>query len=166
MKGGVVLQPCAVKPPMKRILFGDRVCRRMANSHLGIILTDFAEHLQSLGYASLTIQDYVRAAEHFGRWLKSRHLGSTEISQEVVRSFLQRHLVRCRCSKPASCDPATCGSALHALFELLQTKGMIRQSACRATSPREQVIERFDRYLAEVCGVAETTRQARRRTAK
>jgi len=150
---------------MKRILFDDRVRRRMASSHLGIILTDFAAHLQSLGYAPLTIRDYVGAAEHFGRWLKSRHLGSMEISPEVVHSFLQKHLVRCRCAKPAPCDPATCGSALHALFDLLQTKGMIRQSACRATSPREQVIERFDRYLAEVCGVAETTRQARRRTA-
>ena len=150
---------------MKASVFGDRVRRRVASSHLGIILADFIEHLQFLGYASPTIRDYVRSVEHFGRWLQSRRLDPVNISQELVRSFLQKHLGRCRCPKPASCDPATCGSALHALVELLQTKGMIDQRTGNAPSPKDEIIDRFDQYLSEVCGLAETTRRARRRTA-
>jgi len=84
---------------------------------------------------------------------------------EVVGSFLQRHLKHCRCPKPACCDPATCGSALRALAGLLHTKGVILQNTGRGTSPKEQIIDRFDRYLVEVCGLAETTCRARRRTA-
>jgi integrase/recombinase XerD len=150
---------------MKPNVFGDRVRRRMAGNHLGIILPDFIEQLQALGYSPWTIRDYVRAVEHFGRWLKSRRLDPVNISPEIVRSFLGRHFARCHCPKPASRDPATCGSALHALVVLLQQNGTIRQRTCRATSPREQIIQRFDRYLIEVCGLAETTRKARRRTA-
>jgi integrase/recombinase XerD len=150
---------------MNRSLFGDRVCRRIAGGHMGIILGDFIEYLQGLGYSPWTIRDYVGAVEHFGWWLKSRRLSPADISPEVVRSFLQRHFTRCRCPKPAPCDPATCGSALHALLGLLQAKGMIRRRTRRAPSPKEQIIESFDRYLAEVSGLAETTRRARRRTA-
>ena len=137
----------------------------MTSSHLGIILTDFVEHLQSLGYASWTIRDYAGAVVHFGCWLKCRHLDSSRISPELVCSFLGRHLNHCHCPKPAPRDPATCGSALHALLELLQRKGVIGRRSGKATSPKEQITEQFDRYLVEACGVAETTRHARRRTA-
>lgn len=150
---------------MKPAVFGDRVRCRMTSNHLGIILVDFVEHLQSLGYASWTIRVYAGAVEHFGGWLKSRRIDPSDISLELIRSFLGRHLDRCHCPKPARCAPASCGSALHALLELLKIKGMIRPKTGKATSPKEQIIEQFDRYLVEVCGVAETTRRARRRTA-
>jgi integrase/recombinase XerD len=155
----------AGKLPMKPIVFGDRVRRRMTSNHLGIVLADFVEHLQSLGYASWTIRNYAGAVEHFGCWLKCRHLDSSRISPELVCSFLHRHLDHCHCPKPARGDLATCGSALHALLELLQRKGMIGRRPGKVASPKEQITEQFDRYLVEACGVAETTRRARRRTA-
>ena len=150
---------------MKRSIFGERVRRRMASNQLGIILTDFIEHLHSLGYAPWTIRDYAGAAEHFGCWLKSRHCDAASVSLELVRLFLQKHLSLCHCPEPAPCDPATCGSALHALVEMLKANGVIGQSAAGPQSESGQIIERFDYYLAEACGVAETTRRARRRTA-
>ena len=137
----------------------------MTSSHLGIILIDFVEHLQSLGYAPWTIRVYAGAAEHFGGWLKSRRIDPSDISPELIGSFLGRHLDRCQCPRPARCAPASCGSALHALLELLKIKGIIRPKTSKAASPKERIIEQFDRYLVEVCGVAETTRRARRRTA-
>ncbi len=149
---------------MKDLIFGDRVCRRMASNHLGIILDDFVGYLQTLGYASWTIRDYLGVAEHFGCWLKSRRIDPSDISSELIGLFLLKHLNRCHCAKPAPCDPATCGSALHALVELLETKGMIRKQPGGPTSRREQLVDRFDQFLEQVCGVAETTRRARRRT--
>ena len=150
---------------MKASIFSDLVRRRLAASHLSIILTAFVGHLQSLGYASWTIRDYAGAVEHFGGWLKSRRLDPSHISPELVRSFLRKHLGRCHCPRPAPRDPATCGSALHALLEWLPIKGIIGQKTGKAASPAEQLIEEFDRYLVEVCGMAQTTRRARGRTA-
>jgi site-specific recombinase XerD len=51
------------------------------------------------------------------------------------------------------------------LFDLLERQGILHHRISRNTSPKERIIARFDRYLVEVCGVAATTRQARRRTA-
>jgi len=150
---------------MKPGAFHDRVRGQIANHHLGIILGAFGDDLRALGYAPLTVCDYVRAADHFGRWLKTRHVYPADITREIIRTFLQRHLRHCRCHRPASCDRKTAGSALGRLFELLERKGILRHRTSRNTSPKERVIARFDRYLVEVCGVAETTRQARRRTA-
>ena len=41
------------------------VRRRMAASHLGIILEQFALDLQTRGYAVSTVQSYVQVTEHF-----------------------------------------------------------------------------------------------------
>lgn len=131
-----------------------------------IILKGFPDHLRSLGYAQLTIADYVRATVHFGRWLISRRCAPAEITVEAVETFLCKHLRHCRCPKPASRDPHTAGSALRRLYEFLQTEGIVRPSSRIALGPPEQLIERFDRHLVEVHGVAESTRAARRREAR
>lgn len=145
---------------MKASIFSDLVRRRLAASHLSIILTAFVGHLQSLGYASWTIRDYAGAVEHFGGWLKSRRLNPSPISPELIRSFLRKPLGRCHCPRQAPRDPATCGSALHAPLEWLQIKGIIGQKAGKAASRAKQLIEEFDRYLVEVCGMAQTTRES------
>jgi len=155
----------AAKPPMKAGIFGDRVRCPMDSQQLGIILTGFSDHLQSLGYAPMTVQDYIRSANHFCRWLKTRSYSTADINRENIRSFLEKHLRHCHCSRPSSRDPATNKSALWQLFELLQAHGIIHQRKSNASSPKERIIGRFDSYLLDVCGVAETTRQARRRMA-
>lgn len=68
---------------MKQAILGERARGRIAGSHLGIILLDFADYLQGLGYARLTVHDYVRAGEHFGRWLKSGRLKTADISRFI-----------------------------------------------------------------------------------
>jgi hypothetical protein len=155
----------AGKLPMNSDSPGERKCDRRGSSQLAIILTAFADHLRSLGYARLTIQDYLRAADHFLRWLKSRRLIPGDINLEIVHRFLWKHLRCCQCAKPASRDPKTAGSALRLLFELLQKQGIIRQRTTKLGSLSEQLVRRFDRYLDEVCGLAESTRAARRRAA-
>ena len=97
--------------------------------------------------------------------MKSGRHNPSPIYPELARSFLRRPLGRCHCPRPAPRDPATCGSALHALLEWLPIKGIIGQKTGKAASPAEQLIEEFDRYLVEVCGMAQTTRRARGRTA-
>ena len=88
---------------MKRVtFFGAYVRRRMAANHLGIILEDFANDLQRAGYLRCTIQEYLRAAEHFGLWLGRCNLPPQQITAEVMDRFVRRHLPWCRCPKPAT----------------------------------------------------------------
>ena len=47
-----------------------------------------------------------------------------------------------------------------ALLELLQIKEIIGQKTGKAASLAEQLVEEFDRYLVEVCGMAQTTRES------
>lgn len=151
---------------MKANLFSDQVRRRMANNHLRIILPGFIEYLKALGYAVPTIGDYRRAVEHFGRWLRTRGRGPADISRELICLFLQKHLPHCHCPKPASHDPATSGSALHGLMAMLEAKGISPQHTRKPLSLKEQILDQYDRYLVEACGVAKTTHQAYRRTAQ
>jgi len=150
---------------MKTSFVGDRVGSPLDGEHLDIILADFSHHLQSLGYASLTVQDYCRSAKHFFRWLRARHVQPADITREIIRSFLQKHLRHCHCPRPASRDSRTSGTALWRLLERLQMQGIIRQKKVGAGTPRERIITQFDRFLLDVRGLAPTTRQARRRTA-
>lgn len=138
---------------------------RATGDQLGIILKGFRDHLRVLGYAPPTIGDYARAAGHFGRWLKSRRGGAAEGTLETIETFLRKHLRHCHCRKPSSRDPHTAGSALRRLFEFLQSEGIVRRSPRIALDPIQQLIERFDRHLVEVHGVAEATRAPRRREA-
>lgn len=46
--------------------------RRMAASHLSIILEPFVSALCERGHVIGSIQMYVQAIEHFGRWLKAK----------------------------------------------------------------------------------------------
>ena len=114
---------------MKRIaLFSAYVGRRIAASHLGIILEDFARDLEKAGYFVSTIREYLRVAEHFSLWLERRHVGARQITTELIGRFVRVHLPRCRCPKPANCTARTCRTALHRLLDYLQRRGVVIQN--------------------------------------
>lgn len=148
---------------MKRVtFFGAYVRRRMAANHLGIILEDFANDPQSAGYLPCTIQEYLRAAEHFGLWLGRRGLTPRQITVEAMDRFLRRHLPRCRCPKPAATTARGCRTALHRLLESLQRHEVVTQRSAPLT-PIDRLIGRFEHYMSQVCGLADATRLHRRR---
>ena len=95
------------------------VRRRMAASHLGIILEQFALDLQTRGYAVSTVQSYVQVTEHFSRWLGRRRLAVREIDERVVDSFVGGHLCRCRCPIPAVRTGTICRAALGCFMRFL-----------------------------------------------
>lgn len=71
-----------------------RVRERIRANPLGAELEQLTAHLLERGYSRGTIQQYLQAAEHFGRWL-SRVRQSKPVSQPLVRRFLDEHLPRC-----------------------------------------------------------------------
>ena len=48
--------------------------RRMAASHLGIMLFDFAFYLRDNGYAVRSVHQLLAVAEHFSHWMSTRSL--------------------------------------------------------------------------------------------
>lgn len=144
------------------VLFSAYVRRRMAANHLGIILEDFARDLQGAGYSHHTIQGYLRIVEHFGSWLEHRHVVGQEITAELIDRFVDRHLPRCCCPRPASTTARNNRTALHRFWDFLQRRGFIVQRP-KPLTPVERLIERFESYMSQTCGLAETTRVQRRR---
>ena len=148
---------------MKRVdLFSAYVRRRMAASHLSIILEDFARDLEKAGYFRSTIREYLRVAEHFSYWLVRRHLSATEMTAELVHRFVRLHLPRCRCPKPANSSARSCRTALHRLREFLQRRGVVVQKPRPATAI-DRLVGSYDDYMSQTCGFAEATRLYRRR---
>lgn len=141
------------------------VRRRMAASHLGIILEQFALDLQARGYAMSTLQSYVQVTEHFSRWLGGRRLAVREIDERVVDRFVSGHLCRCRCPIPAATTGTICRAALGCFVRFLREQKLASKSSVQL-SGHELMVEKYDRYLTEVAGLAPATRLYRRRYAR
>ena len=141
------------------------VRRRMAASHLGIILEHFALDLQARSYAVSTVQFYVQVAEHFSRWLDARRLSVREIDERAVDSFVRGHLPRCRCPVPAARSETVCRSGLGCLVRFLREQKLASMPSPRP-SHQDCLVDEYDRYLREVAGLAAATRLYRRRYAR
>lgn len=141
------------------------VRRRMAASHLGIIIERFALDLQARAYAVSTLQSYVQVAEHFSRWLGRRRLPVGEIDEQTVRGFIREHLPRCRCPVPAASSRMVCLPALGCLLRFLRERGLASKPSPRLTH-HDILVGRYDRYLGDVAGLAAATRLYRRRYAR
>ena len=148
---------------MKRIaFFSSYVQRRMAASHLGIILEDFAHDLEGAGYLRGTTQGYLRDVEHFAHWLEGCRLSPRQITAQVMERFVCVHLPRCRCPKPAATTARNCRTALHRLLEFLQKRKIIVQKP-EPLTPIDRLIGSFEHHLSQVCGLTDATRLYRRR---
>ena len=138
---------------------------RMAANGLGIILFEYSDRLQGLGYSRDTIHQYTQAVEHFGFWRSQAFSRSRNVTASEVAEFLTSHLPICRCPPPASKTFRTCRAALHHL--MLMVGCVSPDSSVRARlGPVTEAVARFDRYLEDVCGLGDATRLYRRRYAR
>ena len=133
------------------------VRRRMASSHLGIILQDFVLDLHARGHALLCIQSYGQIAEHFSRWLASQHLSARQIDELAVKRFVARHLPHCHCPRPAPTHPRCCRAALGRLLAFLRQTKQISEPVPNPPSNIERLVKEYDRHMEEVAGLASAT---------
>ena len=140
-------------------------CCRMESNGLGIILFKYADWLQGVGYCRDSIHQYTQAVEHFGFWRSQAHPWSKNVRASEVAEFLSSHLACCRCPLPASKTLKTCRAALRQLMVMLGCD--IRRSSCLGLcGPSGSLVERFDRHMANICGLSDATRLYRRRYAR
>jgi hypothetical protein len=142
--------------------------RRMAASHLSIILKPFVSALRERGHVIGSIQMYVQAIEHFGWWLKTEGISISQIRGKHAAAFLELHLPVCHCAIPAVCNLRTCRAALARLLDFLrQTRTIPTERAqVRISVAADRLLAEYDRHMAEVEGLTLQTRHARIRYAR
>jgi integrase/recombinase XerD len=129
--------------------------KRMRANYFHYIFDDYVSHLHLHGYAPGTIQCYCQAVEHFGYWLEKNHIPRNFVEQTRLHDFI-RHLIDCQCSLPRIKSIKTIRAAINQLFKIIPPA----IQAIPLTSveyDRSKIIQDFDAYLINVCGVAKNT---------
>jgi integrase/recombinase XerD len=140
--------------------------RRMAASHLGIILFEFAVYLHDHGYAVKSLHQHLAIAEHFAYWMRAQSLRISALDEIVVKRFLHYHLPRCRCPKPAPKSKTHYRAALGLLLSLLREHRGLRSKPPGRLFGYSQLLLQYDDYLDQVAGLTEGTRDDRLRHAR
>jgi integrase/recombinase XerD len=147
---------------MKRLVIVPSV-RIIRESVLTPVLEGYLDYLTRRGYASLTRNNYLASVAHFARWLSLESIELRRIDEDLVRRFLSTHLPICRCPRPAACSLPSVRRALRLLVRVMRSTGRIQPKPDSLCGAIRQELERFDIYLADVCGHATATRLYRLR---
>lgn len=137
------------------------VCERIRRNPLAVMLEKYVRYLFARGYQRKTVQSYVCAVEHFGRWL-----GPRSISSRAVLRFLKDHLPTCECKSPAPCSEIPVRAALRQLLRFIEAETPRPIKATVRLLPVDAVVRDFDQYMESVCGLSISTRRYRRRYAR
>lgn len=138
--------------------FCPRVAARLRANPDADWLGSFLEALDKRGHARLTVQDYLRGAELFGRWLRRRHLALADVTDADVRAFAKRGARK-------AIPPNAC-SAGNALLRHLRERGLIPPRPASVLTAIDRTVADYDAHLRDVAGLADATRLYRRRYAR
>lgn len=141
------------------------VVRRLQASPFKPLLDQFASYLISRRYCNGVMYSYRNSAEHFFHWLESQKLTSPLIiNQLLIDKFLDRHLPVCQCPIPAPRRRQDLHAALSLLIK--SQEETVPGSFSISKNEIDQMINEFDTYLVNTCGLARNTRLYHRRHVK
>lgn len=124
---------------------------------LAVHVTGFRASLQERWYAPLTADEQVRLMAHLSRWLASHGLGCAELTDAVAEDFL-------RARRESGHQHLLSRRALVPLLGYLRAVGAAPVPAA-VSSPVDDLIGKFERYLLDERGLVEGTVQGYLRTA-
>jgi len=128
----------------------EQIRRRIRDNPIGPILERYVAYLVARGYCATAIQQYVYAAEHFGRWL-----GRRPVSPDTVGAFITRHLPACRCKVSAVRNITCVRSALNGLLKMMGPQVCTPQSD--RGSSIAALLRRYTDHMIQVQGLASST---------
>jgi site-specific recombinase XerD len=144
---------------LEEVFRRDRVRRRIRDNPIGPILERYVAYLIARGYGARAKQQYVFAAEHFGRWL-----GQRPVSSDTVGAFITRHLPACRCKVSATRSITCVRAALHGLLKMMGPQASAPQPD--RGSSIAALLRRYTDYMIQVHGLAPLTISYRVRYAR
>lgn len=122
----------------------------------------YFDHLIECRYAAQTTQKYIEGVAHLGRWMSQCHFTIDQLNEEAINRFLDEHLPRCDCPRPAFRTRSDLRAACAHLLRMLRDRGVIPPLAT-PIAPRDEEVDRFDEHLRDVRGLADETRRNYRR---
>jgi integrase/recombinase XerD len=137
---------------VKFIIDNQLVLSRAPEGPLALHIGPFARSLTEQGYALASIQQQVRLAAGFSRWLKQEGVALRSITSDHPPRYLR---YRARQVQPYQGDAA----ALSHLLDFLRCEGLIpaeKMAACPLT-PAERCTQAYGHYLREARGLASAT---------
>jgi site-specific recombinase XerD len=120
-------------------------------------LEDLASFLQQQQYRTLTVCQYVKAADAFGRWLKRNGYSINEINNVIVESYISKFRRR-QCPNRASGVLPAAAYGVRKFLEFLRINGVISSQSETMLAPASQWLMPFSIHLDRL-GLAAGTRQ-------
>jgi site-specific recombinase XerD len=137
------------------------VIARLRRSPLGPHLDNFATSLRNEGYAPISIQRFLLAAEKFADWLQGQGYSVYEMDENLLRDYLSG-LTRYR-----SGDLPKAARGLGHLVRFLHQQGLTRPRLDGLSiSPIDLWLSVYNTHLEQVAGLALSTRRTYGRIAR
>src|SRR4051794_382537 len=132
--------------------------RRLRANPIGSILDPYVGYLIGRGHTTNVVHQFVRAAEHYGHWLGTRHgvVTADHLTRASARLFLHEHLAACSCLVPLPRDLINGRAAIGHLLRMLDGQDPARRSA--PPTPHDSLLGEYDRFLRQTCGLSGHTR--------
>jgi integrase/recombinase XerD len=140
--------------------------RRLRANPIGLILDPFAEYLLRRGYTSNFVHQLLRAVEHYGHWMGTRHTPVTtdDVTEASTQQFLHEHLPTCSCSAHFPRDLVLNRAAINHLLRMLAAQDPAR--LLPSPTRHGPLLAEYDDYLRQTCGLSVQTRLYRLRNAR
>ena len=128
--------------------------RRIRASFVGAFAQTYFDRLRAQGYAAHTVHLYLNCLAHFALWSARRRCDLVALDLHAEH-FVRQHLPRCSCPWPVQRTAHCVRAALKHLRAVVVDSGiMVAQPA----DPTDVLLQRFDRHLQQVRGLAASTR--------
>jgi integrase/recombinase XerD len=131
--------------------------KRLKSNILSTELEEFVVYLSNRGHTPKTINLYIRAVAHFGRWLEKKKIEPGSITDAMVSLFLFKHLPKCNCVPPGIRSLKESRPALRYFLDTLRKNGHIPFSHPPKLTAIDRKLVEFETYLSTICGLAEST---------
>lgn len=146
---------------MKSDLLQPEPRRWLASSILAPVEEEYISYLRAGRYHSNTVRVYFACVAHFAKWTTEEGLSLALIDEAAQRQFLDVHLPFCNCAPPVRKLRHELRVAIRHLLHVLRIQGQI--PAPEQSDRLSAELAAFDRYMRDVGGLADTTRQQRTR---
>jgi integrase/recombinase XerD len=135
--------------------------RYLETSVLATSADSLIGYLRGHGYNAFTIRHHVRSVCHFAYWLTKHRIQLPRVDEELVHQFVTKHLPACDCPGLCQHGPHGVHAALRHLLPILREEGRIPPARIEFPPTVHNELQRYDSYLAEICGLAPATREYR-----
>ncbi len=134
----------------------------LGNSVLSQNADAYVGYLHRHGFCAGTVQCHLSSVGHFAYWLTERRIPISSLDEALVEQFVTEHLPACQCPGRCQHTGSEVRAALAHLLRVLRAEGCIPAARIQVPQTIHDELQRFDTYLAEVCGLAPATRISRR----